>query len=162
MPTGFYNDQEAVIAAKEAYNMTPKIVKIDNATKEIIKVLKKYKDVVIVGGRNVHGGRWKHQPDRKLGKHKVEITQQQTGYSMMLRRKEWDEAGFFPNYNEDSWISFTLQTHFSKKTATINPPVLIHCGYTRIINQNKDAGQKTYDWATIKEDMKKYPNITFE
>ena len=41
MPTGFYNDQEAVIAAKEAYNMTPKIVKIDNATKEIIKVLKR-------------------------------------------------------------------------------------------------------------------------
>lgn len=125
----------------------------------IIEALEKYEDLCIVGGRNVHSA----GESRPLSNgYQVGITGQQTGYSMMWRRPEWDKWGYFPNYNEDSWISFETKSHLNKKIGTIDEPVVLHCGYWRNIDQNNDAGSKTVDWQDIEVTMKNYPELVYE
>src|SRR3990167_8087186 len=82
------------------------------------KALNKYDDIVIVGGRGVHGG---DQPREITNKHNLLITGLQAGYSQMFRRKEWDAEGAFPNYDEDSWISYEMRTVFNKKLGVVEP-----------------------------------------
>ena len=128
----------------------------------MIKALEKYDDLVIVGGRNLRI--FDLEESRPIDEtYTVTNMSRQTGYSMMFRRNEWEKQPYFPNYDEDSWVGFEFRALLTKNIGTINPPVLIHCGLTRVSKQNNEPeNSKTYDWQDIEQDMKNYPEILFE
>ena len=119
------------------------------------KALNKYDDIVIVGGRGLHGG---DQPRELTSKHKLLITGLQAGFSQMFRRKEWDAEGAFPNYDEDSWICYEMRAVFNKKLGVVEPPVVLHCGLTSTM----DPAILVHDRGPIELDKQKYPDILFE
>lgn len=119
----------------------------------LIKALDDYEDIVIVGGRSMHP----FSQSRLLkDNYQICLTNVQAGYSMMMRRKEFDKYGFFPDYDEDSWISYEMTAKFNKKIAYVNPPIIIHCGMTSLMNN------KPYDYDLICKDIERYPEIYFE
>lgn len=124
--------------------------------------LDKYDDLITVAGYSGGSGT---DDARDIGDElrKVEVTGKIPGSNMMFRRKDWEEIGAFPDYNEDNWMCNELRSRYGKMMGLIYPYIIIHCGYTStLVGGMETERTKTGDWQTVENMMKQYPEIMFE
>jgi len=99
----------------------------------LIKVLEKYSKIGIVGGEKHPHHRILEK--RKLDdKYKVFITEQQAGFSLFMRRTDWEKCKPFITTKEgiggggeDNNICDTFKRN-KYLIASVNPSVILHCG----------------------------------
>ena len=128
--------------------------------KAMTNSLKKYKDLAIVSGYAGSSG-----TDRgDIYEHyKIQDVGLVAGSSLMFRRKDWNQLGYIPDYNEDNWISYEVRGGWNKKLGLIYPYCIIHCGYTSTLVGGAEVERtKTGDWNTVEAMMKEYPEIYYE
>jgi len=95
----------------------------------LIEILEKHKDVGLVGGkRHPHLVVWEVRDNGK-----TLIMENQPGYSFFMERKFLDEVGWFETENPNSIghadsIMCERVKAKNKKIATVDPPVIYHCG----------------------------------
>lgn len=124
----------------------------------LVKGLRKFKDIILIGGRGMRRQHGYFQP-RKLNKdYEIGLENLQPGYSMMMRKKDWKKYGHFPDYDGDSWLGYQLRGSTKKNIGVIDPPVIIHCGLTSTFR----SAEPIIDYDNMQEDIKKYKNILFE
>ena len=92
--------------------------------------------------------------------HEVVVSDQQAGFSMLIRREIWSKVGPFPITSPtDYGIEDTDLCNRTRSTGYLvgglNPPVLVHCGITRA------DGTLTAGHDLIAQEKLKYPNLYF-
>lgn len=119
----------------------------------LIKVLNKYPDIGIVGGKRHPHHRISEV--RKMGKINVLICEQQAGYSQFMRRKDWDELG--PFYSDIfACIDIKMCEKFLRNgflIASVEKPIVFHCG---LYNWKKLPAS---DFGKMKKLAKRRPDI---
>jgi len=132
--------------------------------KWMVKALKDYPGMVMVGG----SGQYTTGADASpVGKdHTVSSVSLQVGNTMMVRRQEWSRIGYFPDYDEDTWISREISDRYKKTPGEIKPWVVIHCGIKSFFTGGainfSDEKTLTYDTVNIGLNKIKYPELLYE
>lgn len=132
-----------------------------NWDKVMVETLEKYEDLVMVGGSGQHSSEFYAKFDEEYDVHWVS---KQVGNTALFRREEWAKIGYFPDYDEDSWMGGEIQSRFQKKLSVIQPDIVIHCGENSIIKGGvRTKGVvKTHDMPAIEKYKLKYPEMVFE
>jgi len=125
--------------------------------KYVVGALEQYDDLVLVGGYGVHGG----GEARPVFDRDVRYAGLQAGFGIMMRRKDWVEWGYFPNDDEDSWIGYQSRAT-GKKIGVIDPPVIVHTGYTSTHPVNSKITDIPHDRKRVEDNQIEYPEVYFE
>ena len=129
--------------------------------KIMIGVLEEREDFVLVGGIAHHGNSFFAKINEEYN---LCTAGKQAGNSMLFRRAEWARIGYFPDYDEDSWMGYEITTHFNKKIGVIDPEIVVHCGENSTTRDGKkiEGILKTMDSPKIEVNKLKYPEVHFE
>ena len=130
--------------------------------KLMTNTLDRYEDIILLSGYSGGPGSIEERPvedDTRMVRDAGKVP----GSNMMFRRKDWEEIGAFPDYDEDNWICAELKTRYGKTVQLIYPYILIHCGYTSTLVGGMEAEKTlTSDWQGIDILRPQYPDILFE
>ena len=144
--------------SKFIYFATDDIYYLPHWDKYVVGALEQYDDLVITGGYGLHkGGELRPLYDKQ-----IRYASLQAGFGIMMRREDWDEWGYFPNDDEDSWIGYEAKNRTGKQIGVVDPPVIVHTGLTSTHPVNSKTSDIPHDVKTIEKSQAKYSEVYFE